>query len=261
MSDDWRAGEDYEPYMGRWSALVAEEVLTWLGLGPGLSWLDVGCGTGALTAAVSTRQAPALVLGVDPSPGFLRHARQRVRGTAARFAVGDALALPVADEAVDASLAALSLNFVPDRPRALRELRRATRPGGVVAAYVWDYAGGMEMLARFWDTAVSLDPGAAPLHEAARFPFCRPDALQDLFAGAGLDDVEVVGLVVPTRFDDFDDLWSPFLGGQGPAPGYVSGLAAAERDALADALRSALPVGVDGSICLTARAWSIRGRR
>ena len=261
MTDPWQAGDAYEPYMGRWSALVAVELLAWLDLGPGLRWLDVGCGTGALTAAIAAGRQPDLVVGVDPSPGFLGHARSRLAQAPARFVAGDALALPVSDGAVDATVSALALNFVPDRPAALRELCRATRLGGDVAAYVWDYSGGMEMLSRFWDAAVALAPEAAPLHEGTRFGFCRPEALHDLFSDAGLSAVEVVPLVVPTRFRDFDDFWSPFLGGQGPAPAYVAGLGEAERAALAEALRTALPVGVDGSLALTARAWGVRGRR
>jgi SAM-dependent methyltransferase len=259
--DVWSVGAAYEAYVGRWSARVAREFVRWLAVPPGRSWLDVGCGTGALAAAVVAAAEPARIVGVDPSPTFLDDARIRVADARAEFVVGDALSLPLPDGACDAVVSGLALNFVPEPDRAVAEFARVARPGGVVAAYVWDYAGGMAMLRHFWDAAAALDPTAADLDEGRRFPLCRPDVLRGLWTDAGLDRVTVEAVDVATTFADFDDFWTPFLGGQGPAPGYVATLTASRRDDLRDLLRSRLPAGPDGGIALTARAWAVRGER
>jgi ubiquinone/menaquinone biosynthesis C-methylase UbiE len=259
-TDTWASGERYEPYVGRWSRRVAERFVAWLDLPPGLRWLDVGCGTGALVDAVLLGTAPASVFGIDPSPGFLGYAAATVPDPRAAFARGDARALPVADRSFDAVVSGLVLNFVPDPAAALAELRRAARGGGTVAFYVWDYPGEMQLMSWFWDTAVELDPAAREKAEAARFAFCRPEPLAELATAAGLSHVEVTGIVVPTVFADFDDYWSPFLTAQAPAPSYVASLDPVARDALREALRARLPTDDDGAIRLTARAWAVRGR-
>lgn len=259
--DVWAAGDRYEPYVGRWSRLVASAFLEWLAAPAGGNWIDVGCGTGALTRTILDRAGPGAVMGVDPSSAFLEHARAHVRDARARFEVGDAQSLPAETAVFDAAVSGLVLNFVPQPPRAVSEMARVVRPGGVVAAYVWDYAGKMELMRHFWDAAAALDPAAAELDEGRRFPICRPQPLAELFTQAGLRDVEVRAIDVPTRFRDFDDYWSPFLGGQGPAPGYTMSLGEARRDTLRDHLRSRLPVAADGAIDLIARAWAVRGRR
>jgi SAM-dependent methyltransferase len=258
--ETWSAGAAYEPYIGRWSRLVAARFIDWLALPPGARWLDVGCGTGALSAAILERAAPARVFGVDPAEGFLAFARAHV-GPRAEFVPGDARDLPVAAGGFDAAVSGLVLNFVPDPGRALAEMRRAVRPGGTVAVYVWDYAEGMELIRRFWDAAVALDPAAASLDEARRFPLCHSDTLAARFAEAGLERLEARTIEVPTVFRDFDDYWSPFLGGQGPAPGYAMSLPEDRRDALRERLRAALPPAPDGRLHLTARAFAQRGAR
>lgn len=255
----WAVGDAYEAYVGRWSRRVAEAFLRWLDVPAGRRWLDVGCGTGALTAAVLASADPDRVVGMDPSEGFLTGARARTGTSRATFCAADARALPVPDRCFDAVVSGLAVNFVPDPGRALAELARVVRPGGVVAGYVWDYADGMAMMRRFWDAAAGLDPAAADLDEGRRFPLCRPQPLADLWAGAGLAAVAVQAVEVPTVFADFDDYWTPFLGGQGPAPGYVTSLTGEHRAALKDRLRASLPVGPGGSIRLTARAWAVRG--
>jgi SAM-dependent methyltransferase len=256
----WAAGDAYEPYIGRWSRPVAREFVAWLGVSGGAAWLDVGCGTGALSQAVLEGADPAAVVGVDPSPGFLATARARLGGPA-RFAVADARRLPLANGRVDATVSGLVLNFVPDPAAAVAEMARVTRPGGRVAAYVWDYAGRMELIRRFWDAAAALDPAAAELDEGRRFPLCRPGPLAGLFRDAGLADVAGRPVEVPTRFRDFDDYWTPFLGGQGPAPGYALALDEGARAALREAVAARLPVAADGSIPLVARAWAVAGTR
>jgi SAM-dependent methyltransferase len=260
-ADRWDAGDRYEAYIGRWSRLVGRRFMAWLEPRAGLDWLDVGCGTGALTAIVLEDAQPGSIVGVDPSSGFLEHARSSVQDPRARFILGDARQLPLEDATVDAAVSGLVLNFVPDPAQAVAEMRRATRSGGTVAAYVWDYAADMQLIRRFWDAAIAEDPAAANLDEARRFPLAARSPLQALFQAAGLESVESVALDVPTVFRDFDDLWAPFLGGQGPGPGYVKSLEAGARDRLRERLRGSLPSEVDGSIQLIARAWAVRGKR
>ncbi len=141
----------------------------------------------------------------------------------------------------------------------MREMHRVAATDGVVAAYVWDYPGEMQMIRRFWDTAVSLDQSASELHQGRRFATCRPDHLESLFGAPGLDGVETLAIDVPTDFVDFDDYWTPFLGGQGVAPSYIASLDEPQRNRLRDAVRERLPTADDGTIRLTARAWAVRG--
>jgi SAM-dependent methyltransferase len=258
-SEVWAVGDAYEAYIGRWSRRVAEVLLPWLALPGDRRWLDVGCGTGALTAAALASAQPAEIIGIDPSEGFLATAGAQIVDPRVTFRVGDAQSIPFADNRFDVVVSGLALNFVPDPHRAVAEFARVARHGGVVAAYVWDYADGMAMLRFFWDSAASLDPAAAEEDEARRFPICQPDALREVWTGAGLDDVAVQGIEIPTVFVTFEDYWRPFLGSQGPAPGYVTSLPDQRRDALRDRLRDRLPVAADGSISLTARAWAVRG--
>jgi SAM-dependent methyltransferase len=256
--DSWAGGDSYEAYIGRWSRQVARMFVSRLPVADGGRWLDVGCGTGALTSAVLDLCSPAAVVGIDPSVSFLARAAASGADPRASFQEGDALHLP-GDEAFDAVVSGLVLNFVPDRPGALVAMRRAARPGGVIAAYVWDYAEGMQVMRHFWNAAAACDPAAAALDEGARFPICRPGPLGDLFNGAGLVDVVVEPIDLTTDFADFDDFWTPFLGGAGPAPAYAASLSPGRLAALRDEVRAHLPVRSDGRIRLTARAWSVRG--
>ena len=179
--DAWSAGEAYDAYMGRWSRKIAPLFLDRIGAAGGLEWLDVGCGTGALTEAILSRASPSSVLGIDASDGFVERARQLVADPRASFVVADAQALPLESAGRDVAASALVLNFVPDRARALAEMRRVVRPGGRVGFLVWDYPGrGIEFMAAFWNAAAALDPGAADLTEARRFPFCEPRALAEM---------------------------------------------------------------------------------
>jgi len=257
VSDTWERGSPYEQYVGRWSRQVAPRFLAWLGVPPGRRWLDVGCGTGALCAAIVDRCAPSSVAGVEPSKGFLETARQNL-GERVAFHAGSATAIPLGDESVDAVVSALVLNFVDDPRAALAEMARVTGAGGTIAAYVWDYAGRMELMRKFWDSAVALDPAAARLDEGARFPLCRPEALKKLFAGAALTGVELTPIDISTRFASFDDYWQPFLGGQGPAPAYAMSLDDPARARLRERIRGHLPIEPDGSISLIARVWAVR---
>lgn len=258
--DVWAAGKLYEPYVGRWSRLVAKEFLAWLEVPAQRDWLDVGCGTGALTETIIRMAEPRSVKGIDASDGFIQHAKAHVADPRATFETADAQSLPLDSGSRDAAVSGLVLNFVPQPERAVAEMARVVRSGAVVAAYLWDYAGKMELMRYFWDAAVALDPAALDLDEGRRFPLCQPAALTELFMGAGLREVEVRAIDVPTRFRDFDDYWTPFLGGQGPAPGYAMSLSEERRVALRDRIRANLPIARDGSIDLIARAWGVRGR-
>jgi SAM-dependent methyltransferase len=255
----WASGDAYEPYVGRWSRLLASEFLNWLGVASGSRWLDVGCGTGALSKAILQETAPGRVTGIDRSEGYITYVQKQIQDARARFEVGDAQALPDDPGSYDAVVSGLMLNFVPQPDQAVSEMRRVAKSDGIVAAYLWDYAGEMQLMRHFWDAAAALDPQAIDLDEGRRFPLCQPKPLAELFQSAGLRNVEVCAIDISTNFKNFDDYWSPFLGGQGPAPGYAMSLSEEKRTALRERIRAGLPFARDGSIRLTARAWAVRG--
>lgn len=259
IEDVWNSGEAYGVFMGRWSRLVAVEFLQWLAVPTGCKWLDVGCGTGVLTRAILDIANPALVKGIDQAPGFISFAQNNIRDPRADFEVCPAESLGANPNTYDAVVSGLVLNFVPRSDQAVSAMKGATKPGGVVAAYVWDYADKMEFLRHFWNAAVSLDAEAAKHDEGKRFPLCSPERLRELFATQGFREVDVRMIDVTTRFADFADYWAPFLSGQGPAPGYVSSLSAGRQSDLRERLRADLPVSADGTIDLIARAWAVRG--
>ena len=259
--DTWASGEAYELYVGRWSRLVARRFLEWLAVPSGSLWLDVGCGTGALPQTLLQTAEPRAVRGIDSSDGFIAFARAKTLDNRATFQVGDAQSLSVETAAYDTVISGLALNFVPHPDQAVTEMACTAKPGGLVAAYVWDYAGKMELMQHFWNAAAALDPAAVNLDEGKRFSLCNPGPLATLFQGAGLTSVEVRPIDIMTVFKDFDDYWSPFLGGQGSAPGYAMSLSEESRTALRERIRASLPFASDGSIPLMARAWAVRGVR
>lgn len=258
-SDAWERGDPYERYVGRWSRKVAPLFLRWLDVPAARRWLDIGCGTGALCGAILDVCAPSSVAGVERSAGFLETARRQLAGRAALHP-GTATAIPLANACVDLAVSGLVLNFIEDQPAALAEMARVTGKGGMIAAYVWDYAGRMDLMRYFWDAAVELDADVARIDEGVRFPECRPDALSDLFATARFDQIEVTAIDIAAPFARFEDYWLPFLGGQGPAPSYAMSLAEASRTRLRERVRARIPVLPDGSIAMTVRAWAVRGR-
>lgn len=257
-TDKWQSGEAYERYMGRWSRQLAPRFLNWLDAPAARRWLDVGCGTGALCTAILAQCAPQAVIGVDPSEGFLTTARHRLPKSVAlhRAAAGE---LPLPDAAVDVTVSALVLNFVPDATAALREMARVTADGGRVAACVWDYAQKMDLIRTYWSAAAQLGLLAPGQDQGERFPICQPDVLMAAFSDVGLQQVQVSAIELPMHFADFDDYWQPFLGGQGPAPAHAMSLDEAQRQRLRDLLRANLPIQPDGTIQLAARAWAARG--
>jgi len=256
----WSDGLAYEAYVGRWSRFVAEQFLAWLDIPLNSSWLDLGCGTGVLIRSIIKLASPAKIFGIDRSTGYVMYARHEAHHQETHFLVGDVLNLPLVENSCDVGVSGLVLNFITNPQKAVEEMKRAVGSGGQVAVYVWDYAGGMQMIRHFWDAAVSLDPQAARYDEGLIFPICKHEALANLFNSTGFREVEVRAFDIPTHFKDFNDYWSPFLRGQGPAPGYVRMLDEKQRIALMERIRLSLPVAQDGSIHLWARAWGVRGK-
>ena len=250
---EWSSGEIYESYVGRWSRLVAAEFVAWLDQPAGLRWLDVGCGTGALTSTILRTADPASVLGVDPSAGFVEYARKTVTDERASFEVRSAAELP--DGPYDAAVAGLVLNFIPERVEALRRMREI---GSTVAVYVWDYSDGMELMRYFFDAMIEVRPQDREQDEGLRFAFCTAHGLDGLFSESGFTTVDLREIVVPTEFASFDDYWQPFLGGQGVAPAYLRALDEPDQLALREAVRSRLPIEADGTIRLKAKAWAAK---
>ncbi len=257
--DFWASGDKYEKYVGRWSRKVAREFIHWLALPEGREWLDVGCGTGALSQTILEIADAKRVKGIDRSEGFLKTAREKVKDPRVEFETGDAQSIPTDDATFDAAVSGLVLNFVPEPRKMVSEMKQALRTGGTLALYVWDYADKMQFLRHFWDAAVALDPAASELDEGPRFPLCHPDALAELLQETGLSQIETRPIDIENTFKDFDDYWLPFLGGQGPAPSYAMSLGEERRAELRERIRSGLPFAPDGSIPLVARAWAVRG--
>ena len=229
------AADAYDRHIGRYGPALAARLISAAGLRPGQSALDVGCGPGALTAALAERLGADSVAAVDPSEPFARACAERVPG--AQVEVGAAEALPFGDGTFDAALSQLVVNFMADAQAGVGEMRRVTRPGGTVASAVWDYSDGMTLLRRFWDAAVALDPAAANLDEGVSMPNCRPDDLERLWRAAGLHEVETSELIVEASYKGFDDLWQPLESGVGPSGAYATGLAPEPRARLRDELR------------------------
>jgi SAM-dependent methyltransferase len=249
----------YERFMGRWSRRLAPLLVKFASVDERDSVLDVGSGTGALAFAVADAIPSVRVTGVDPSRAYVRYAQAGAPSDRVRFFVGDAQALQFPDATFDRTLSLLVMNFIPDPAKALREMIRVTRSGGVVAAAVWDYGQGMEMLRAFWDEAVALDPSIG-VRDERNMPLCRRDELSTLWRAHGLQHVEEQPIAIELSFASFDDYWSPFLGGQGPAGAYAVSLPETARVALQSKLRKRL-LGEreEGAFTLQARAWAVKG--
>jgi ubiquinone/menaquinone biosynthesis C-methylase UbiE len=251
------AADAYDRHIGRYGPALSARVVEVVGLRPGQRALDVGCGPGALTGALAKLLGADHVAAVDPSEPFVRACASRAPGV--RVEVAAAEALPFDDGSFDAALSQLVVNFMTDAPAGVREMRRVTRSGGIVASAVWDYADGMTLLRRFWDAAVALDPVAARLDEGRSMPYSRRRELELLWRGEGLQHIETSEIVVEGAYSGFDDLWQPLEAGVGPSGAYASGLPPEQRMRLRDELRSRLDVG-QRPFRLTARAWCVMGR-
>jgi len=256
--DTFRASaEAYDRHVGRYGTRLAEAFLAFTALAPPARALDVGCGPGALTRVLADRLGPLNVCAVEPSEPFARACRERTPGVEVTVAAAERL--PFADAAFDAVLSQLVINFLDDAQAGVRELARVTRPGGTVAACVWDYAGEMTLLRAFWDAAREVDPArAAAADEGVAMRWCGDGELAELWRGAGLRDVRFEPLVARASYRDFEDLWSPLPTGVAPSGAFCASLDDAGRIALHDAYRRRLGVG-DGPFELTARAWAVAG--
>ena len=248
--------EVYDRFVGRYSSGLARGMCTAAGIRPGQRALDVGCGSGALLVALAAIVGEESVVGIDPSEPFLEAARAKVPG--AKVLVGSAEALPFADGEFDASLAQLVINFLDDPAAGVAEMARVTRRGGVVAACVWDYAGGMTLLRTFWEAALVVDPDGARARMEHQMPFARPDELVELWQTT-VTAVAVSAIDVEASYEDFNDLWMPFLGGVGPAGSYAASLEPDAQSRLAGEFSRRLGSPA-GSFTLSARAWCAVGR-
>lgn len=241
----------YDRFMGRYSLPLAPEFADFALVQAGRRVLDVGCGPGALTGELVERFGPSSVAAVDPSQSFVSAARERYPGV--DFQLASAENLPFDDATFDAVLAQLVVHFTSEPVRALGEMKRVTGPRGIVAACVWDHAGGSGPLAVFWEAARSLDSG---LDDESRLPGAEEGHLVQLFEEAGLSNVEDGVLSVEVEHTSFEDWWEPFELGVGPAGRYISGLEPEQLNALRETCRHMLPTG---PFILTARAWAARG--
>jgi SAM-dependent methyltransferase len=249
------SGDAYDRFVGRYSTPLAVAFADTASLGSGAEALDIGCGPGALTAELVRRLGPGSVAAIDPSEPFVAECRRRNPGVDVRLGSGEAL--PFADRSFDAALSQLVLHFVADPAAAAAEMRRVLRPGGITAACVWDFHGGMRLIRHFWDAALTVDPGAPD--EAASLHFGRDGEIGELFTAAGFGDVTTGEIVVEATYDDFDDLWAGFTGGPGPAGAFTKSLPGDQQARLCDELRRRLG-DPPGSFTLPARAWFATGR-
>lgn len=254
--DAWSAGQSYEHYMGRWSRMVAAKYINWLNAPSKADWLEIGCGSGALTQTILVNASPHSILATDASDDFVAHARAATTDDRANFQTANAQKLPFEDASFDIVTSALVLNFVPDKIAALTEMHRVLRSGGTLSFYVWDYpGGGIGFIDAFWKAAAAVDPKAADLNEGLRFPFCTGAGLTEICTQAGLSPT-LTPLEITTCFKDFEDFWMPFTLGAGPAPGYCMSLPDDHRDALKIKLMEL--IGDNSPIDLTARAWAVK---
>lgn len=256
-----QAAQGYERLIGRLSRAIALEFVDWLDPLPDQAWLDVGCGTGALTAAIASHARPARIIGIDPDAAAIDEARRTLGDRRREFRVASAERLPVPADTMDLAVSGLVLNLVPDPARMLAEMTRIVRPGGTVAAYVWDFAGQMQVLRFFWDAAIMLDPAAEALDQATLYPLCRPHRLRALFEDAGFPAVAVRPFEVPARYPSFAHYWQAIETGQGRPSAYLASLDGTVRQSLRQALERHLPRAADGAIHLVAKAWAASGVR
>ena len=254
-----RVEEAYDWRAGRWSQAVGRSFVEWLGCPPGLRWLEIGCGAGALSRAILEKGEPGRLIGIDPSDQDLAQTRQTSRDARAEFQQGVMEALSFPEGSFDVIASGLVFNFLKDAPLAFREMQRVAIPGGCLAGYVWDFAGEMQVVRRFWDAAIAVDSAAAQADQAAIFPFCEPESLRQLFLVSGLRDVDVQPISATARFPDFATYWSALLAQDWTGGRFVNSLRESDQQAIRKRLYESLPLQDDGSFVLMVRAWAVRG--
>jgi len=257
-NDHWDSAVAYDRFMGRWSRQLAPQFVDWLEIPDDCAWLEIGCGTGALTSAICERTNPRSVVAVDTAPEFVEFCTKQLPYKTLHVTQGTVDSLPLHQDGYGAVVSSLVLNFLPRTIESLQKMKLACSPDGWVAASVWDYSKGMEFLRLFWDAAVAVDPAAAAFDEGVRFPLCRPDALRTAFHQAGLRNIEIAPIVIPTIFQSFEDYWSSLAEGTGPAPSYVATLSADKRQALASSLKALASPNGSGPVTLQASAWAVK---
>ena len=257
--DSWKGGKLYDDFMGRWSLLIGGEFLSWLKVPPNSEWLDVGCGTGSLSKLIIETQQPNRIIALDSSSGFISYAKKSIDNPLVNYIVGSAMNIELNKDSVDTIVSAFTLNFLSRPHKAVREMKRVGKPGGVIGIMLWDYTEGMEMLRYYWDAALTIDKRAEALDEGRRFPICRQGNPEIFMQKMGLRNIEATAIEIKTTFKSFDEYWEPFLGNVGPAPEYNMSLSTAVRKQLKENLIKALPIDEDGSIRLIARAWAVKG--
>lgn len=253
------AEEAYGWRVGRWSRMVGRSLVEWLNRPAGLRWLDIGCGTGSLSQAILETSGANRLVGIDPSGDDIGLAQQKLGDTRAEFHQASAEALPFSARAFDVIASGLVLNFLSDAGLAMREMQRVAVPGGSVAGYVWDFAGEMQVLRRFWDAAIAVDRAAAKVDHGTRFRLCQPEPLRQLFVESGLLGVEVRPIEVAACFPDFDTYWNGLTTGDSWTVDYVNSISGESRESVRKRLCQSLPLESDGSFALMARAWAVRG--
>lgn len=256
------SADGYERLMGRWSRRLAPMLIDFAGLADGDRVLDVGCGTGSLTFTLAETPGLREIVAVDYSPVFVEAAKRRNTDPRITIRQADACALPFEDGRFDRAMSLLVLHFVPEAGKAVSEMARVVRPGGMVAAAVWDHYGGMSGMRMMWDTAAMLDEHALPLRRKYCFqPMMRPGEMRESFVSQGLVDVEETSLLIRMGYGSFEDYWQPIAAGEGPLGKYVAGLDPAKRKAVGDAVRAAYEAGEpDGPRSFASVAWACRGR-
>lgn len=259
MHASWSRASRYDTYMGRWSAAVADAFIPWLEPSSGGEWADLGAGTGCLTEALCRQTRPSSVRCLDRSEAFLGAAVAKLDSCPATVILGDLQALPFLNSAVDYSVSGLVLNFLIRPWEAVREMARVTRSGGRLGAYIWDYAGRMDLLRSFWDGAMTVDPGCIEVDRNLRSSLQTEQSLHDLLTEAGVQEVRTRSIDVEAKFASFEEYWEPFTWGQGLIGRYVSSLEPEQRVAIREALRSTLPTIDDGSLVFLARALAVQG--
>lgn len=254
MASSFTDGAAYERLMGRWSQRVASPFLDWLSAGHGLDWIDIGCGNGAFTEMIQASARPGRLVGVDPSPQQIAHAAARVAGD---FSVGDAQALAQADDSFDVATMALVISFIPDPAQAVREMGRVVRPGGLVAAYMWDLPGGGVQLWPIYRACAQLGHMAQMPPQAA---LSALEPMHGLWVESGLTGVESRRIDIEVEFADFDDFWASNSIPIGPQGQLLASLSADQTDALKALLRQMLPPDADGAVRYRAFASAVKGR-